>query len=206
MRLPRQHPSTLRPLALVAAVAALAGWAPAVSAGGIGILTTAGTHADRVYSYNYDEETEEYNQVAPETQFNTNLGTGIELVLGDKDNKITGAFRAYYQSDSGMEDPEKGDTFNIRKKARPVGVINAGLQFGFLGSPDKIQMTAVANLGSGFLTTDFTEYILAEAGVGGTWMFARHMQLAGSVTGGMRYRKRFYSTATGYLGVRYLFD
>ena len=45
-----------------------------------------------------------------------------------------------------------------------------------------------------------------EAGVGGTWMVARRVQAAASVTGGIRYYKRVLPTTNAYLGVRYLFD
>ena len=174
-------------------------------AGGIGIVTAAGGHVDRVYSYKYDDASAQYDQFI-ENQMNANYGTGLEFVLGDKDNKISGVFRGYFLSDAAIKDPASGDTYNIRKTARPIGVIDAGLQFGFLGDPGQIQMTAVTFLGSGFLTEDYTQYIFAEAGVGGTWMAARHVQVVASVTGGTRYRRRFFPTTSGYLGVRYLFD
>ena len=189
---------------VLASMSALLAPTPAF-AGGIGIVTAAGGHIDRVYSYTYDESAAEYDQFI-ENQMNLNYGTGIEFVLGDKDNKITGVFRGYYLSDSGIKDPSQGDTYVIRTESRPVGVIDAGLQFGLIGDPATVQMTAVAFMGSGFLTEDYTQFILGEAGVGGTWMAARHVQVVAAVTGGTRFRRRFFPTASGYLGVRYMFD
>ncbi len=188
----------------IASMSALLAPAPAL-AGGIGIVTAAGGHVDRVYSYTYDENAANYDQFI-ENQMNLNYGTGVEFVLGDKDNKISGLFRGYYLSDSALKDPAKGDTYVLREGNRAIGVIDAGLQFGFLGDPSTLQMTAVIFMGSGFLTTDYTPFILGEAGVGGTWMAARHVQVVAAVTGGTRYRRRFFPTTSGYLGVRYLFD
>jgi hypothetical protein len=175
------------------------------SAGGVGLLVKGGAHVDRVYSYTLNESTAEYDQFI-ENQFNTNYGTGLEFVLGDKDNKITGVFRGYYMADTPLQNPSEGDTYAIRTTTRPIGVIDAGLQFGFLGDPGQIQMTAVTFLGSGFMTEDYTQFIFGEAGIGGTVMVARHMQLVASATGGARYRRRFFPTTSVNLGVRYLFD
>lgn len=188
----------------ILALAGLAVSTPA-HAGGFGIVTAAGGHVDRIYSYKYDESAAEYDQFV-ENQFNANVGTGLEFVLGDKDNKIIGVFRGYYLSDSPQKTPGAGDTFAIRETSRSVGMMDAGLSFGFLGDPGNIQMTANVYLGSGFLTTDYTPFIYGEAGVGGTWMAARHVQVVASVAGGSRYRRRFFPTTSGYLGVRYLFD
>lgn len=200
-------PSSVRSLAGAAVVllgAAVLGATPA-HAGGIGIMAIAGGHSDRVDSYNYDADADTYSQFT-ESQLNSNYGTGLELVLGDKDNKILGVFRAYYLSDSPQKAPAEGSIYAIREDSRPIGVINAGLQWGIVGQPDTFQMVIVSTLGSGFLTTDQTEFLTGDVGVGATFMVARKMQLAASVTGGARYRKLFYPTVSGSLGVRYLFD
>lgn len=186
-------------------MASLLGAAPAY-AGGVGIMTTGGAHIDRVDSYTCDTTTGDCTQEDAERQFNPNVGTGVELVLGDKDNKVLGIFRGYYMIDSAQKAPSVGNTYAIRETARPIGVINAGIQWGLLGNADRLQFTAVTTIGSGFMTEDLTEFLVVEAGVGGTYMVARHVQLALSVTGGTRYRKGFFPTADGYLGVRYLFD
>lgn len=188
----------------VASASALLASSPA-HAGGIGVTMMGGLHSDRVYSYTYNEDTAQYDQFI-ENQMNPNYGAGFEFILGDKDNKISGMFRAFPMFDAPLADPEKGDTFAIRKVARAIGMMDAGLQFGFLGDPGQIQMTAVGSLGSGFLTTDYTPFIQVQAGVGGTWMAARHVQVAAAITGGARYRRTFYPITSLTLGVRYLFD
>lgn len=186
-------------------VASLVGATPAL-AGGVGIVATGGAHVDRVDSYTCDTTTGDCLQESPEHQFNPNVGTGLEVILGDKDNKVLGIFRGYYLMDSPQKAPSTGNTYAIRETTRPIGVINAGIQWGLLGNADRLQMTAVTTIGSGFMTEDLTEFLVVEAGVGGTYMAARHLQVALSVTGGTRYRKGFFPTADGYLGVRYLFD
>ena len=85
-------------------------------------------------------------------------------------------------------------------------MFTGGLQWGLVGDPTRMQLTAVTLLGSGFLTGDFTEFALAEGGIGGTFNPNRHMQVFAEVTGGIRYRKRVEPTFNGTAGVRYLFD
>lgn len=194
----------IHPLALLA-LAPLTLYAGPAFAGGVGLVTTAGLHGDRVYSYEEDA-TGEATQLDPENQLNLNYGGGLEIVLGDKDLKIMGIFRGYYLRDAPQQEPQNGPIFNIREESRDLGVINAGLQWGILGDPGALQLTIVGTLGAGVFTNDFTGYALGEAGVGGTWMAARRVQVAASVTGGARFRKRFYPTTNAYLGVRYLFD
>lgn len=190
---------------VILALASLTLYAAPASAGGIGIVTTAGLHGDRVYSYEEDVNGVA-TQMDPENQLNPNFGGGLEIVLGDKDLKIMGIFRGYYLQDAPEQEPKNGPIFNVREIPRDLGVISAGLQWGIIGDPGALQLTAIGTLGAGVFTDDFTQYALAEAGVGGTWMAARRVQVAASVTGGARYRKSFYPTTNAYLGVRYLFD
>lgn len=208
MRLPSSSSFRSFAVALGALLTAAGLGASPAHAGGIGLITTAGMHSDRVDYYQLDAGTGSYIQQAPDNQFNSNVGLGLELVLGDKDNKILGVFRGYYMQDAPQKAPAEGDdyVFAIRTDSRPIGVINAGLQFGIVGDPDKLQLNVVATIGSGFLTTDQTEFIVGEAGVGASYMVGRKMQLVLSATGGTRYRKLFFPTADGYLAVRYLFD
>jgi hypothetical protein len=177
-------------------------------AGGIGVVTTAGFHGDRVYSYEVDSVGQE-TQNDPENQFNPNYGAGLELVLGDKDLKISGVFRGYYLQDSPQGEPTMvtAETVsNVRSVPRDLGVLTAGLQFGVLGDPGALQLTVVGNIGAAVFTSDLSGEVMGEAGVGGTWMVARRVQAAASVTGGIRYRKRIYPTTNAFVGVRYLFD
>lgn len=173
-------------------------------AGGLGLFGTAGGHADRVYGYTL-EANGEYTQDAPVTQFNANYGGGIELVLGDKDDKVSGVFRGFYIADAPQTALDT-DVSPVRTDGRNIGVATAGLQWGVLGDPGDKQMIVVFNAGAGIVTADLTEFLLVEAGVGGTWMVDRRVQLVGTLTGGTRYRKRFLPTGNATVGVRYLFD
>lgn len=193
----------MRPI-LPLAVLALAAPVPAL-AGGLGLVTTAGLHGDRVYSYNYDVNGVA-TQADPENQMNPNYGLGLEVLLGDKDLKVTGIFRGFYLQDSPLQEPTNGDTFVIREEPKDIGVVTAGLQWGVLGDPGALQLTVVGTIGAGVFTENMDGYVTGEAGVGGTWMAARRVQVAASVTGGARYWKRFYPTTNAYAGVRYLFD
>ena len=171
----------------------------------VGLVTTAGMHGDRVYSYDVDAAGDA-TQNTPENQLNPNYGGGVEIVLGDKDLKVSGVFRGYYLQDARQQDPKEGTVYNVRTVPRDLGIVSAGIQWGLVGDPGNIQLTAVSTIGSGVFTTDLAGFITAEAGVGGTWMAARRVQVAASVTGGIRYQKRFYPTTNAYAGVRYLFD
>ncbi|MFN7144065.1 MAG: hypothetical protein ACK4YP_09830 [Myxococcota bacterium] len=193
----------MRPILPLAALA-LAAPFPAF-AGGIGIVTTAGIHGDRVYSYDVNVNGVA-TQAEPENQLNPNYGAGVEVILGDKDLKVAGIFRGYYLQDSPQREPENAPVFNIRDVPRDLGIVTAGLQWGIVGDPGNIQLTAVGTLGAGVFTADLSGYVTGEAGVGGTWMAARRVQVAASVAGGARYAKRFYPTVNAYAGVRYLFD
>ncbi len=174
-------------------------------AGGIGLLGTGGMHGDRVYGYNETDVEGEFKQNKPEDQLNANYGTGLELILGDRDNRITGVFRFWWLQDAPQSAPA-GDVSAVRTETRDIGMFSGGLQWGVIGDPNRIQFNVVTYLGSGFLTNDFTEFGLAEAGVGGTFNPARKVQIFAEATGGIRYRKRVYPTANATLGVRYLFD
>jgi hypothetical protein len=179
-------------------------------AGGLGVLGLGGLHSDRLYYYAADESGV-LTQQTPYNQLNPNFGGGLELVLGDKDDKILGVFRAYYMQDAAqtVSGPlaEGGDyVYNIRTVPRDIGMLSGGIQWGIVGDPTGLQFVLTTNIGSGFFTSDFTEFIQAEGGAGMSYMFNRKVQIHAEVTGGVRYRKRIYHTENLYLGVRYLFD
>lgn len=178
-------------------------------AGGIGLIGTAGLHGDRVYYYK-ENSIGEFEQQAPFDQINPNLGGGLELVIGDKDYKINGTFRFYFLQDAPLQVPEGGcdGTYicNIRTTARDIGMIDAGLHFGLLGEPEGLQLVALGLIGAGFMTLDNTEFIQAQAGIGGTYTLGRHVQFHAEAIGGVRYRKNITPAVTGTAGVRYLFD
>ncbi len=197
-------PARLLPLVFASALALFAA-APA-HAGGIGLIGTGGMHGDRVYGYTTDPDTGDVKQAPPELQLNANYGTGLELTLGDRDNRIVGVFRFWYLQDAPQSPPKVGDVYAIRTNSRDIGMFSGGIQWGLVGDPTRLQLTALTLIGSGFLTKDFTEFAIGEAGVGGTFNPNRHMQIFLEATGGIRYRKRVYPTVGATAGVRYLFD
>lgn len=201
---PSLSPARLLP-PLFASLVALFSASPAF-AGGVGLLGTGGMHGDRVYGYTTDPDTGNVKQNVPELQMNANFGTGLDVTLGDRDNRIVGVFRFWYLQDAAQSPPKTGDVYAVRTSSRDVGMFSGGLQWGIVGDPTRLQLTAVTLIGSGFLTDDFTEFALGEAGIGGTFNPNRHMQVFAEVTGGIRYRKRVYPTANGTAGIRYLFD
>jgi len=201
------RPSSLPVRLLGTALLALLGLTAAspAYAGGIGVLGTGGLHGDRVYGYSANDAGT-LKQDDPETQLNGNYGGGLELTLGDRDNRIVGVFRFFYLQDAAQSAPKVGEVYAVRESTRDLGMFTGGLQWGLVGDPTRMQLTAVTLLGSGFLTGDFTEFALAEGGIGGTFNPNRHMQVFAEVTGGIRYRKRVEPTFNGTAGVRYLFD
>ncbi len=179
---------------------------PYAEAGGFGLLGTGGMHTDRLYYYQ-ENAIGEYTQMEPVNQLNPNAGGGVELIVGDKDYKINGLFRLYYELDWPVVAPSGDYTYNLRTdEGRHVGVIDAGLQFGVIGEPEALQGVIVGLIGAGFLTSDQTEFAQAQVGIGGTYTIARHLQFHAEATGGARYRKRLYPLVSGTAGVRYLFD
>src|SRR5262245_38667067 len=90
----------MRP-AVVPLVALGLALAPAAHAGGIGLVGTGGFQTDHVYFYDASDDYAQYEQ----TQTLADFGGGVEIVLGDKDDKIIGIFRGYYLQDSPEKDP-----------------------------------------------------------------------------------------------------
>ncbi|MCO4743850.1 MAG: hypothetical protein KC912_03615 [Proteobacteria bacterium] len=194
---------------LAALLASLAFTSPAL-AGGLGVLGTFGVHNEPVYFYDSSNNLAQYKL----SETIANYGTGIELVLGDRDDRILGTLRGYWVQDSAQRDPASiTQTVNpsnvvsaFRDTPRNVGMASVGLQWGIIGSPDLFQFNAVGGLGSGFLTNDHTEFLFLEGGVGAHYQFARSMQVFGNVMYTMRWRKGAQHGPIAYAGVRYLFD
>jgi hypothetical protein len=89
---------------------------------------------------------------------------------------------------------------------RDVGVAEIGIQWGLLGDPSGLQLTLTTLIGTGFITSDSTEFFLADAGIGGTWSVAESIQLYANVGANFRHRKTPSYGPAAYAGVRYLFD
>jgi hypothetical protein len=191
---------------------ALAGltFTPEAHAGGVGVLGTVGMRSDTVYFYDSANDMAQYRQ----SQTLPAFGTGIEFVLGDRDDKITGVFRGYWLQDAAQKDPatittsvNKDDVVSAyNDEPRNLGMGSFGVHWGFLGTPDKFMVNFVTAAGSGFLTDDHTEFLMVQGGAGATYRFGRSFQAYADVDYTLRYRKSFTHGAGMYAGVRYLFD
>jgi len=191
-------------------------------AGGIGIITNAGLHQERAYYYGGSQQ-------ALDTQSRPNYGVGLEGLIGDKDDKVQGMLRMSWVMDEGpvlpkeakkagathpnYKDPEACKKAAENGRDRPeecnpnhVGVIALGVQWGVLGDPGGTQLVINSLVGSGFITTDNTEYVLVEAGVGGTHNFTDSLQAVVNLDLAMRNRKYISFGPAFHAGIRYLFD
>ena len=180
-------------------------------AGAVGTLVTTGFHEERAYFYSNTDK--QYT----EKQLRFNSGIGFEALVGDKDEKIQGILRFLWVSDAPAGNPDTVD-----KEDNPVpgavhpdydslknsntGVIGLGVQWGILGDPSDKQLVVSSIVGSGFITTDNTEYALAEVGVGGTYNLTETIQAHANLALTMRNRKHMSFGPNLYMGVRYMFD
>ena len=193
---------TLRNTLIVSAVTANS----VAYAGAIGLQTSAGLHQDRAYFYSQSGEQGLDNQSRP------NFGIGLETLVGDKDEKVQGVLKISWVQDAPLKEPDTGRTSDALYPAaheegnRHVGILGLGIQWGVLGDPSGTQMNVTSVVGSGFLTTDNTEFVLLEAGVGGTHNLTETLQLNGTLAAPMRYRKGASFGPNAYVGIRYLFD
>jgi len=178
----------------------------ATYAGALGLQTSAGMHQERAYFYSQNGDQ------GIDSQYRPNIGFGLETLVGDKDEKIQGILKVSWIQDSPPNEPDVGNVDNAifppahEAGIRHVGVLGLGIQWGLLGDPSGTQLTLTSVVGSGFLTTDNTEYVMLEAGVGGTHNLTETLQLMGTLAATMRYRKHMSFGPNAYVGVRYLFD
>lgn len=200
--------------------AALALLASPAWAGGVGVLATGGAHTEKVFFYS-DHTTDgvEYSDIDDYDQYEMsqtlpNFGTGFELILGDRDDRIMGNCRFYWVMDSPQKDPaETTDQVDpayvvaaYREDPRHVGLGLVGLSWGIVGRPEKFQLVAIGHVGSAFLTTDHTEFLALDLGPGVTYKASRQVQLFADVSYQARFRKDWSQSVNGFLGARYLFD
>jgi hypothetical protein len=175
-------------------------------AGGVGIVATGGMHTDRAYYYNREGDQGIDNQTQPQA------GIGIEGLLGDRDDKILGIMRVYWLRDSPPDNP---DTQGVENPVHPdydsldprdIGVAEVGVQWGLLGDPNGLQLALTTLLGTGFITTDNTQFFLGDAGIGGTYMVGEGIQLYANIAMNVRHRKIVSYGPAAFAGIRYLFD
>jgi hypothetical protein len=179
-------------------------------AGGFGLMGLGGVHTDTVYFYDSSNNMAQIRQ----TQTLPQYGVGGEFLLGDRDDRIIGVFRGYWMQDAPQQDPaERTKTVApenvvaaVRTEPKNIGAASFGVQWGLWGDPEKLMVTGITAVGSGFLTTDHTEFMMLQLGGGATYAFRPDMQVFADVNYTGRYRKNFSNGVTAYAGVRYLFD
>jgi len=188
-------------------------------AGGIGLLATGGAHTEPLYYYKNTDDNgnplKSINDYEQKSVIETlpNLGLGVDLALGDRDDKILGDCRFYWMQDSpqvspvdaGSTVPKDQITAAWRENSRNVGVGAIGLQWQIVGN-DKIHFNAIGHVGSAFVTLDHSEYLTLDIGPGITYRATRQVQLFGDVDYMARYRKVLTNSVNAYVGARYMFD
>lgn len=180
---------------------------PTAHAGGLGLISQFGTHQERAYYYSTGSGDQAFD-----SQTRTNYGTGIEGLLGDRDDKIQGLLRMSWSADSAPKVPDTDGAASVEYPAadkqgtRHVGTLALGIQWGVLGDPSDMQLVINSLIGSGFITVDNTEYMLLETGVGGTYNFTSEIQAVANLDLIARHRKRFTFGPAINLGIRYMFD
>jgi len=201
---------------------------PAAHAGGISLLGTGGAHTDRVYFYSeVDSETFEddepvyYDDYTDYEQFSVDqnlghFGGGLEVILGDRDDLITGSVRFFYLQDAPQVDPGTltskvpGDYIvsAYREDPRHIGMGLIGLNWGLVEfASDRLRLMAVGHVGSGFLTTDHTEFFAAGAGPGITYKAARQFHVFAEIAYQARFQQRGWQHSGNFTaGARYYFD
>ncbi len=183
---------------------------PTAQAGGIGFIGTGGVRGETVYFYDRSDNDQKYSI----SETIANMGTGIEVMLGDRDDPIQGHFRGYAMFETPEYDPanvtnlvaERDVDAAWREKWRSVGLATVGLQFKIIGDPDTFQVVAHADMGSGFLTLDHSEFLLIELGGGITKAVGRDLQFFASAVYAVRVDRGMVHGANVYSGLRYLFD
>jgi hypothetical protein len=190
---------------IAVAFLAFLGTSSTAAAGGLGLIYQAGLHQERAYSY-------KGKQQAIDIQSKPNSGPGLEALIGDRNDKIQGLLRMSWVAETQANNPDtKGDESIVHPdydslEARQIGVLGLGLQWGVLGDPSDKQIVVNTMIGSGFITTDNTEFVIMELGAGGTYNFTENLQAVANLSGHVRARKHFSYGPTMHMGLRYLFD
>lgn len=180
-------------------------------AGGVGLLATGGAYGDRIYFYDGSED--------PPVQYRMGqtlgvMGGGVELLLGNKDDRFIGTFKGYGVAVTPEKDPaehaqsvSRSDVIAApREEWAMIGMGTVGFQAGIVGDPRGARLVASFDIGSGFLTRDHAEFFYGAAGVGGTIALPMQMQVYALAQYNVRYRKYFRHGGQATVGVRYMFD
>jgi len=194
---------------IIGAVALTSLTAPAL-AGGIGVMGAAGVHQERADYYDEDENHFYEDQMRP------NYGTGLYVMLGDRDDRVQGSMKIYWQADAppttelnnGRDPDFVGDEISIalRQDDRNIGIATAGIQWSLVGDPSAFSFNLITNIGAAAITPDLTEFAYAEIGPGVSYALDSSIQFFGEALYQPRWRKGLSHGAGGAVGVRYLFD
>jgi len=175
-------------------------------AGGLGVVGTGGLHDAKAYYYNTS------GQQGIDSQSRPNYGGGLEVLLGDRDDRVLGLSRFYLNYDLPVTEPDtQGVTDAIyplahEESARRDALVMMGVQWGLWGDPNAFQVIVNTLGGSAVATPDNLEYLQLEVGAGVTYMLSEALQVTGSVSFDARYRKDIFFSENAWVGVRYLFD
>ena len=199
--------------------ATLAASSPAF-AGGFGVFGHFGLHNEDVYYYSSTaadgseiSSPANYRQFQ-QTQIIPTTGGGLEFILGDRDDKITGVFRGYYSVDFPQSDPRDG-TIDVnsesvveahREEMYHVGMASMGLNWNMVGNPDGVQAGFSAHLGSGFLTGDHGEFFQGMIGPTVNARLNRQTFLFADLQGFVRWKKEASFGGQLVAGARFMFD
>ena len=93
-----------------------------------------------------------------------------------------------------------------RADETPARLCSGKPPWGLLGDPSDKQLVLTSVVGSGFITTDNTEYVMLELGAGGTYNLTETLQANATLALTVRNRKHMSFGPNMYAGVRYLFD
>jgi len=187
--------------------------APDAHAGGVGVTMGGGFHQERAYYYRDDGDLTQ----GVDKQLPGNMGMGVELLLGDRDDRVLGVVRGYVSRDGALSNPDPkalGEDMSYdyiypdveAKGAATVGAFAVGMQWGLWGDANGFQVIATTLIGSGFWTLDNLEYAIFQGGMGATYTVNERFQFMGSLDATARYRKRFSLGADVWVSARYLFD
>lgn len=185
---------------------------PAV-AGGIGLIGGGGLGTTPIYAYE-EGNANPYiiNQLRPRT------GLGVQLVLGDRDDRFVGIGRFYWQAQlpqtaDGVDEAASSQgasgpvSYAINSETRNVGISTAGIQWGIWGDrTGGLAFNALTCIGAGIMTDDAREFLVVELGPGVQYSVNKRVQVNAEVLYQARYRKGFDHAVTATVGARYLFD
>lgn len=190
-------------------------------AGGVAPIVTGGFHTESVafYSSKTDGGVKIPDQASypqyQQTEYIGNVGSGLELVIGDRDDLIQGVFRGFWMMDFPQYAPDKqGEVVDadslvvsLRDNAKHMGVGTVGLQWGVVrAANDKFRFAVGVNVGAAFATQDHSEFLLAQVGGNLNYAVTRTVEVFLDVDYGLRVRKTLSHGAFGTAGVRIMFD